>query len=626
VALAILVALLVFYVINLTGWRIFDDEGEYLYQVWRMTMGEAPYRDFLTPQLPAFLYSGLAVMSLTGPSLMAMRLFSIGLAFVAATVLYVAGRKHDGPLTGLIAMVLFLLHADVFRETRVFRNEPLFVFLVTAGLVIATWTVGEKMRRNVAIAGVLFGLATMTKLFGLLPAAGISLWLLWEWWLARRRLKELVLDALALALPLFGTAALFFMAFSALTPEFLDLVVGHHVAQGSQLQLLEIIGNKLGLFWHYSTAYAALLVLAVASAVLGFANGDPRDRWAWQLVTVLAFFFLSRQLGQRHFMYLLPSIVLLAGWLLAGALSGSYRWWGRLAGAAALVIIVFPWMQLNIDRATWVDTETEMILAKIAEASEQGSAILADDIGLAFYGRRPTTYSGAALSHGAVTSGQITGEALIEEIVDDDVALVIVDESLLTGNHLVFLRDYPRFHRFLERNFNYEGPIRRDHQELAIWTRKPDQAWDVEDAFNIKHVDGTRFGETIRLRGYNVSPSELTAGDELSVTLFWENTGPADNYWSVFAHLVSADGDLIAQHDKIPYEGLYPPDRWWPGQVVDDVYRIEVPPTAMPGIYYLSLGMYDHLTGERLNLFSPDGRPIENDQIVLEQEITVSAR
>jgi hypothetical protein len=63
---------------------------------------------------------------------------------------------------------------------------------------------------------------------------------------------------------------------------------------------------------------------------------------------------------------------------------------------------------------------------------------------------------------------------LIEEIVVDDVALVIVDESLLTGNHLVFLRDYPRFRRFLERNFDYEGPIRRDYQELAIWTRKPD--------------------------------------------------------------------------------------------------------------------------------------------------------
>jgi 4-amino-4-deoxy-L-arabinose transferase-like glycosyltransferase len=379
-ALATLVALLAFYIVNLTSWRIFDDEGEYLYQVWRMTLGEAPYRDFLTPQLPAFLYSGFAVMSLAGPSLMAMRLFSIGLAFASAALLYIAGRKHNGPTTGLIAMVLFLLHADVFRETRVFRNEPLFVFLITAGLVVATWTAGEKKRRNVAISGVFFGLATMTKLFGLLPAAGISLWLLFEWWLARKQLKELILDALALALPLFGTLALFFLVFSALTPEFADLVVGHHVAQGSQLPFLEVIADKLDLFWRYFSLYAVLLSAAVASAVLGFANRDSRRRWAWQLVTVLAFVFLSRQFGQGHFMYLLPSVVLLAGWLLATALSGSYRWWGRVAGAAALVIIVFPWMQLNIDRASWVDTETEAILAKIAEGSEQGSAILADDI------------------------------------------------------------------------------------------------------------------------------------------------------------------------------------------------------------------------------------------------------
>jgi hypothetical protein len=148
----------------------------------------------------------------------------------------------------------------------------------------------------------------------------------------------------------------------------------------------------------------------------------------------------------------------------------------------------------------------------------------------------------------------------------------------------------------------------------------------VGDALNIEHEDGTHFGDTMRLRGYNVTSSELIAGDELSITLFWENSAPADNYWSVFAHLVSAEGDLVAQHDKIPYEGLYPPDRWWPGQVVDDDFRIEVPSDTSPGVYLISIGMYDHLTGERLALFTPDGRPIADNQITLQQQITISPR
>lgn len=625
VAIGALVALLAFYLFNLTGWMIFDDEGEYLYQVWRMTLGEAPYRDFLTPQLPTFLYSGQAIMQIAGPSLLAMRLYSLSLAFVAAILLYLAGRKHHSALAGLIAMILFLLQPDVFRETRIFRNEPMFLLLVTAGLVIATWTVGHGKRRNIVIAGVLFGLATMTKLFGLLPAAGISLWLLWEWWLARRHLKELVLDALALALPLFGTLALFIVVFSSLTPQFLELVVGHHVAQGEQLAFLETLASKFGLYLRYVTLYPLMALVAISSAVLGFVQSDARRRWAWQLVTVLAFAVLSRELGQRHFMYLLPSLALLAGWMLATALSGTYRWWGRLAAVAALIVILYPWIQLNSDRASWVDTHTGEVLALIAERTEEGAAILADDIGLAFYSRRPTTYSGAALSHGAVTSGQITGEQLINESVADDVEMVIVDESLLTGNHIVFLRDYPRFHRFLEENFVYEGPIRRDFQELAIWTRKVDQPWLTEDIVNVQHEDGTRFGETMRLRGYTLAATEMAPGEEVELTLFWENVGPATNYWSVFAHLVSTDGILLAQDDKVPYEGLYPPNRWWPGQIVDDDYSIAIPETAAPGVYHISLGMYDHLTGERLTLTTPDGQPIENRQITLQHALRITA-
>ncbi len=624
-AVLALAALLAIYVNNLTGWMIFDDEGEYLYQVWRMTLGEVPYRDFLTPQLPAFLYTGLAVMTAAGKSLLAMRLATVGMAFATAIILYIAGRKHAGPLAGLISMALYLLHPDVFRETRIFRNEPLFLLLVTAGLVVATWTPGKGRRRNVALAGLLFGLATMAKLFGLLPAAGVSLWLFWEWWRRGRRPKDLALDALALAGPLFGIIGLVGLIFSSVTPEFLDLVLGHHLAQGSQLSIWEVLGAKAGLLRWYVGLYPVLLALAIVSAILGIRLRDARIRWAWQLVTVLAFAALSRELGQRHFMYLLPSFLLLAGWLLSAALSGAYRWPGRVVALAAIPFMVVPWMQLNLDRANWVDTQTEQVVAIIEERSEPGATILADDIGLAFYSQRPTTYSGAALSHGAVTSGQITGDRLIGEIVADEVRMVIVDESLLTGNHMVFLRDYPRFHRFLEANFNYEGPVRRDFQELAIWTHKAGQEWQLEDVLDIQYESGALFGDTMSLAGYSLSNAELAPGERLDLTLFWENEGPADNYWSVFVHLVSEDGTLIAQHDKVPYDGLYPPNQWWPGQVVDDDYQLDVPPSTPPGTYTLVIGMYDHLTGDRLALRTPTGQPVADDQISLPQEIRVAA-
>ena len=77
------VALVAFYRRNLVGWLISDDEGSYLYAAWRMSLGERPYRDFLTPQLPVFLLPGGWLMGITGASVHAARLLAVGLTMTA---------------------------------------------------------------------------------------------------------------------------------------------------------------------------------------------------------------------------------------------------------------------------------------------------------------------------------------------------------------------------------------------------------------------------------------------------------------------------------------------------------------------------------------------------------------
>lgn len=624
VALGIVLILLVAYLYNLTGWQIFDDEGEYLYQVWRMLDGETPYRDFLTPQLPLFLYAGKLVMSASGVSLFAMRLYSVLLAFSTASLLYLLGRRHGGPLVGLLALFLFLVHPDVFRETRIFRNEPLFLLFITAGIVAATWPRNGPRRLSLAIAGFCFGLATLAKLFGLLPAGGVGLWLLWDWWSEKRSFRAFLSNALALVLPLVAIVGLVTVGFVLAVPNFLELVLGHHLAQGSQLTFIQVLRNKLGLLGSYFSFYPVLVTVALLSAVLAFKRGDVRRRWALQIPTVIAFLVVSRQFGQRHFMYLIPSLALLAAWSLSTLLRQQKARWARPLGLAALLLIAIPALRANADRAQWRDTETDDVVALIQDRTAPGDTILADDIGLAFYGRRPTTYSGAALSHGAVTSGQITGEGLIREIVQDDVRLVLMDVSLLTGNHLVFLRDYPRFHRFLEDNFRYLGQRRRDYQVIDVWWRPQDSPpFNTADVVNVDYRDGTRFGQNMRLLGYSFATETTQPGDTFNFTLFWQAEEPATNYWSVFTHLVGPDNSLVGQHDKIPYDGLYPPNRWWPDQIVDDDYAISIPEDAPAGEYRIRVGMYDWQTGERLPLWSAAGEPLQNDQVTLEQTVTI---
>lgn len=624
IVLLLLVLFFVGYVYNLTGWQIYDDEGEYLYQIWRMvTAGEIPYRDFLTPQLPVFLYAGAGVMSIAGVSLSAIRIYTVLLAFASAGILYLAGRRHRGPLVGFLAAALFLIHPDVFRETRIFRNESIMLLFVSAGLVISTWPREGPKPAYLAAGGVCFALATLSKLFGALPAAGIGLWLLWDWYENRRTLRQAISNIAALVVPMALIGGATVLAFSLITPEFLDLVLGHHLAQGSDLSLFEILLDKLRLYAVYVGFYPVLIAVSLLSAILGFRQRDARRRWLWQIPTVAAFLVISRQFGQRHFMYLLPTLCLLAAWLLAELIGRPRRRWLALVAIVIVAFIVVPAVRANAYRASWVDTETADLVALIEERTEPGDAILADDIGLAFYSRRPTTYSGAALSHGAVTSGQITGEILIDEIIADDVRMVLVDVSLLTGNHMVFLRDYPRFHRFLETNFQHIGRFNRDYQEIDLWWRERDSTLRREDNVQIAHHQGAHFGPHMRLLGYSFESQTLEPGEVLRFTLFWTSQAPAENYWTVFAHLIGPDGNLVAQDDKVPYGGVYPPDRWWPGEIVDDDYAIGIPPDAQPGEYVVQVGMYDWQTGERLTLFSDSGEPLPNNQLRLDQSIQI---
>ncbi|KAA3658503.1 MAG: phospholipid carrier-dependent glycosyltransferase [Chloroflexi bacterium] len=623
VTAAIVVVLLGLYLYNLTGWRIHDDEGEYLYQMWRMTLGEMPYRDFLTPQLPVFLYTGTLFMLLAGPSLWFMRAFIVLQTFGSSLILFFAGRRHHSLMAGWLAMVLYLLHAEVFKEMRIYRNEPLFVLLVTLGVVVATWPKDGVRRRNLAWAGICFGLATMVKLFGLLPMGGIGLWVIWDAWRKKRPFSQMIIDGLWLGVPTLLVIGAFAGVFSWLSPNFFDLVVGHHVAQGSDQESTRVLLRQFAVYYEYFSFYPVLVGLTLISAVWGSVNGDTRLRWAWQIPVILAFLLLSRDLGRRHFMFLLPSIALLTAWIIAEFINGRFRRPGRIVGVVAFAAIAIPFLQENIIRVQKVDNQTQMLVDLIVDNTEPGEFVLTDDIGLAFYSGRPTTYSGAALSNGAITSGQIVGEMLVDEIVATNTRIVMINESLIIGDHMAYLRDYPRFHRFLEANFDLHSRTRRDEQELAIWIRDRERPFLAEDTYTITYEDGTQFGENVTLSGYTFAKEQLQPGDKVKFTLYWKATGPTDNYWSVFTHLVGPDNSIVGQHDKVPYEGVYPPTRWWPGQVIDDQFSIKIPDDAPAGEYHLAVGMYDWITGDRLVLQSAVGEPVPDNRTWLNHGIQV---
>jgi hypothetical protein len=98
--------------------------------------------------------------------------------------------------------------------------------------------------------------------------------------------------------------------------------------------------------------------------------------------------------------------------------------------------------------------------------------------------------------------------------------------------------------------------------------------------------------------------SDRPTGGGVSVRLIWRDDRPQLPPYSVFVHLDTAGGRLVAQQDGVPAAGLLSTEHWQPSMLIDDRRGLIVPSGVAAGSYVLHVGMY-RVGGARLAL--PDG-------------------
>ena len=131
---------------------------------------------------------------------------------------------------------------------------------------------------------------------------------------------------------------------------------------------------------------------------------------------------------------------------------------------------------------------------------------------------------------------------------------------------------------------------------------------------------GAVFGDVLALAGYSLDlePS-LTASETLTVTLLWEAVGiPATDY-TVFAHLIDADGDRVAGFDQAPAADRLPTRQWQSADRILSRFPIDLTGVE-PGQYSLWVGVYESGSGGSIRLPVSDaaGFASGDGQILLE--------
>jgi hypothetical protein len=595
-----------YYSHRITKWLAYDDEGGYLYAAWRISLGELPYRDFLTPQLPVFLYPGALVLRIFSYSTLAGRLWATALTLATLALLFVTVRHVWGDLAAFATLPLALVQRELYWAARFFRPEASMLFWGMLGLFLFVLGYSEKRRGALALSGVALGLSMMSKLFGALTMAGVGLFLLAEG-VRTRRWQGVLTSGLSIGLPFVATVGAITGLFSILTPNFLDAVLGHHLRQGSGTPAIQIVTKGLRLYWQYISiqpVYALLFLFGILVVI--------RERehlgslFAWQVLTALSFLLISRGLQGRHLTYLVPSLAVLAGHgistLYHSVSERRGRWPKRILGAilaaAGLVLALWPHWERNAFVASWEQREdTKAWVSYIHRHTEPDDVVMSDYPGLNFYARRRTTPVAAGISRGAAKSGQITGAELIEEIEAFNVKMVLL--NVAHGSHqFVMLRDYGAFKHYLQTNFSLAMRRKYDYRLLEVYARE--DLWPGTQT----HVD---FGHQLALTGYSWKKDRVAPGHDLELSLRWQAKTAMPEDYSVTLRLFDEEGHVwgmgskrLVDLDKGTYWDergleraiLYPTSQWPPAETTIQLFQLPVEPATPPGQYTVRLRVH----------------------------------
>jgi uncharacterized membrane protein len=123
------------------------------------------------------------------------------------------------------------------------------------------------------------------------------------------------------------------------------------------------------------------------------------------------------------------------------------------------------------------------------------------------------------------------------------------------------------------------------------------------------------WGDVLTLTGYSLTPAtedgpfqRTTAAPgeaTLRVALLWRVERTMTENYTVFVHLLDAEGRLLAQHDSWPADAYRPTSVLGAGSHVRDVHTLTGPAVTASDGLSLRIGLYDSVTGTPLLL--PDG-------------------
>jgi hypothetical protein len=125
-----------------------------------------------------------------------------------------------------------------------------------------------------------------------------------------------------------------------------------------------------------------------------------------------------------------------------------------------------------------------------------------------------------------------------------------------------------------------------------------------------------RFGDAAEMMGYDLPQTKLRASDEFHLTLYWHARNATDKPYTVFVHVLNANGVVVGQRDAQPLNGDAPTNTWQSGEYIADAYSFSIRADAPRGAATVEIGLYDSLSGARLPVTDADGNSLGDHWLI----------
>ena len=446
------------YVTNLTGFALEDDEGECLYPAWRMTLGEKLYTDLPVSQTPGIFWLGAALFNITGPSLDAARITAALAALWGILCMYFWVRIYlSSSSQALTAAFLLAVDPMYFTMARFFRTDIFMLAAMITGLFLLA--AGQNAKQQTIfyiLAGIFFAIAVLFKPFALIIFVVTAFY-------GYRQKSRLYFPASFLLIIGLSTCWLYLDTPSMFSQYFGQHFSSHftHSWQDNLTAKSDFLGNMIKTEW--------FLWFTGIGGILLWNKGRPVPSGnSLMLLTCLGtaifFLFLKREVYPRHLFYLAPIFC-----LLTAKFAFAFDHKGLRSMLPLGIIIVFTALNSPpLELLLLSEDESACLAEVVASRTKPDELVLTDYAYINFNTQRRGLRISSYIDEGAITSGKLTSQAVIKNIMKEQPALILIHVAgmyrlpygrmifYLTPSHLAKLPDFENFIQTLDNIYHKE--------------------------------------------------------------------------------------------------------------------------------------------------------------------------